>query len=615
MASDERTGRRIHRNRGTTRTAEIIRQTLYQRKYTVIAVIFMMLAGSAVMLVQPLFYKMLFDRVIPESDTGLLWWLLAGMVATPLVAIGISYFEGHLRVRIGYTVTVALRKAVLNHLLHARLDAIEQVPRGSMVYRVTRDAGKIGDMYIKQELLPVVSSAIVLAGVLVVMFVLNAELAAVFCAALPATYLVTRYLTRYSKEMDREVNDQGKVSESFLYEVFDAFRTIRMFSGEGHAMKRWAGHMDRFNRIRIRGAALHDIMLTFPNEVINGLVLGVLLGYGAFQAMDGTVTIGSLVAIMAYAPRAYAALRTVLTTYTGTRLIKVSVESLNELFDLPLEPGLRGNLSLQPTEVDPQPAGVEPPAGVEQTAGVEPPAIEFDHVDFSYDRSYELKDLSFSVKGGEFVGIVGPSGGGKTTIIDLLTRLQEPESGRITVAGQDLCEISLESLRNQIAVVSQDVFIWNATLAENIAYPDTEYRPEAVERAVRASALEKFIDGQPEGLETVAGEGGVALSGGEKQRIALARAFMRDRSRILILDEATSALDALAEEKIRTAVEEARIGRTTIAIAHRLSTIRHADRILVIDGGKLVESGTPRELVERGGVFARMYDAQALDFE
>lgn len=208
MASNERKGRRIHRNRESVpRTAEIIRRTLNQHKYTIIAVVLMMLAGSAVMLVQPLFYKMLFDRVIPESDTGLLWWLLAGMVSTPLVAIGISYFEGHLRVRIGYTVTLALRKAVLNHLLHVRLDAIEKIPRGSMVYRVTRDAGKIGDMYIKQELLPVVSSAIVLAGVLVVMFVLNAELAAVFCAALPATYLVTRYLTRYSKEMDREVND------------------------------------------------------------------------------------------------------------------------------------------------------------------------------------------------------------------------------------------------------------------------------------------------------------------------------------------------------------------------------------------------------------------------
>lgn len=597
MASNQRkAGRNQRTRRSVPRTAEIIRQTLYQRKYAVIAVILMMLAGSAVMLVQPLFYKMLFDRVIPESDTRLLWWLLAGMVATPLVAIGVSYFEGHLRVRIGYTVTLALRKAVLNHLLQVRLDAIEKIPRGGIVYRVTRDAGKIGDMYIKQELLPVVSSTIVLAGVLVMMFLLNVELAAVFCAALPATYLVTRYLTRYSKEMDRQANDQGKISESFLYEVFTAFRTIRMFSGEEHAMTRWAGHMDRLTRIKIRGAALHDIMLTFPNEVINGLVLGVLLGYGAFQVMDGAATIGSLVAIMAYAPRAYAALRTVLTTYTGTRLIRVSVDSLNELFDLPREPGLQGTFSPQP-------------------GGTEPPAIEFSGVDFSYERGYEVRDLSFRVNGGEFVGIVGPSGGGKTTIIDLLTRLQEPERGRISVAGRDIREMSLESLRNQIAVVSQDVFIWNATLAENIAYPETDFRPELVERAVHSSALGEFIRNQPEGLDTVAGEGGVALSGGEKQRIAMARAFMRHNSRILILDEATSALDALAEEKIRLSVEEARVGRTTLVIAHRLSTILHADRILVIDGGKLVESGTPRELVERGGVFAEMYRAQSLEFE
>ena len=597
MASDQRKASRNQReDESGPRTAEIIRQTLYRRKYAVIAVVFMMLAGSAVMLVQPLFYKMLFDRVIPESDTRLLWWLLAGMVATPLVAIGVSYYEGHLRVRIGYTVTLALRKAVLNHLLQVRLDAIEKIPRGGIVYRVTRDAGKIGDMYIKQELLPVVSSAIVLVGVLVMMFLLNVELAAVFCAALPATYLVTRYLTRYSKEMDRQANEQGKVSESFLYEVFSAFRTIRMFNGEQHATSRWAGHMDKLTRIRIRGAALHDIMLSFPNEVINGLVLGVLLGFGAFQVMDGAATIGSLVAIMAYAPRAYSALRTVLTTYTGTRLIRVSVDSLNELFDLPREPGLQGTFSPQPI-------------------GIEPPAIEFCNVDFSYERGYEVKDLSFQVNGGEFVGIVGPSGGGKTTIIDLLTRLQEPQSGRIAVAGRDIREMSLESLRNKIAVVSQDVFIWNATLAENIAYPETDFRPEMVEWAVHSSALEEFIRNQPEGLDTIAGEGGVALSGGEKQRIAMARAFMRNDSRILILDEATSALDALAEEKIRMSVEEARIGRTTLVIAHRLSTIRHADRILVIDEGKLIESGTPRELVSRGGIFAKMYEAQSLDFE
>lgn len=579
-----------------TRTTDIVRSTLFQRKFSIISVVLLMLTGSAVMLVQPLFFKMLFDSAIPEKDTGLLWWLLAGMVVTPLAAIGISYFQGHLRVRIGASVARALRKAVLNHLLHVRLDALDRIPKGDIVYRVTRDGGKIGEMYIAQELLPVFSSSIVLAGALAMMFLLNIELAAVFCVALPATYLITRYLTRYSKEMDRQQNDQGKAGESFLYEVVSAFRTIRMFTGESHAKRKWAGHMDRLAWLKMRGEALHDIMLTFPNEVINGLVLGVLLGFGAFQAMNEEITIGSLVAIMAYAPRAYAALRSVLTTYTGTRLIDVSVQSLNELFELPVEGNSAGGRAPDP-DVD------------------EPPDIEFSSVRFKYERGYEVKDLSFSIKGGEFVGIVGPSGGGKTTIIDLVTRMQEPESGRITVAGTDIREISLEALRTRIAVVPQDVFIWNASFADNIAYPESVYEMKDVERAARDSALREFIQKQPEGFGTIAGEDGVALSGGERQRIAMARAFMRNTADVLVLDEATSALDALAEERIRKAVEQARTGKTTIVIAHRLSTIRHADRILVIDDGRLVESGTPRELVERGGVFAEMYRAQSLDFE
>lgn len=597
MSSDERKARRVHGNNASvTRTAEIVRRTLYQSKYTIVAVVIMMLTGSGVMLVQPLFFKMLFDTAIPEQDTGLLWWLLAGMVATPLAAIGISYFQGHLRVRIGASVALALRKAVVDHLLHVRLDALDRIPKGDIVYRITRDGGKIGEMYIAQELLPVFSSTIVLAGALVMMFLLNVELAALFCVALPATYLVTRYLTRYSKELDRRSHEQIKIAESFLYEVVSAFRTIRMFTGEEHAKMGWARQTGRYTRLKIRGAALHDIMLTFPNEVINGLVLGVLLGFGAFQAMDNEITIGGLVAIMAYAPRAYAALRSILTTYTGTRLIDVSVQSLNDLFDLPVEGG--SGRGLVPRQTD---------------AG--PPDIKFSGVHFKYDRGYEVKDLSFTVEGGEFVGIVGPSGGGKTTIIDLLTRMQEPVSGRISVGGTDILQMQLETLRSRVAVVPQDVFIWNASFADNIAYPETDYEMEEVERVARASALHDFILKQPDGYDTVAGEGGTALSGGEKQRLAMARAFMRIGTDILVLDEATSALDALAEEKIRTAVEQARFDRTTIVIAHRLSTIRHADRILVIDEGRLVESGTPRELVDRGGIFARMYEAQSLDFE
>ncbi|MDE2845103.1 MAG: ABC transporter ATP-binding protein [Gemmatimonadota bacterium] len=597
MVSNDRENVRADRESDSgRRTSHFVREALLHRKYAIVAVVALMLAGSAVMLIQPLFFKMLFDTAIPESDTTLAWRLLAVMVATPLVAIGFTYFQGHLRVRIGAWVTLALRKAVLAHLLRVRLDALERIPRGNIVFRVTRDTGRIGELYIAQELLPVFSSSIMLAGTLAMVFVLNVELAVIFCVALPSTYLATRFLSRYSKEMDRQSNEQSKAAESFLYEMASAFRTIRLFNGEAHARRKSGGLFERHTQLKMRGSALHDLVLNFPNEVINGLVLGALLGYGAFQVIDGDITIGSLVAVMAYTPRASAALRSVLMTYTGTKLIDVSVKSLDGLFALPPEAGFgRGRT---PERID-----------------LEPPAIAFSNIWFSYDRGYEVKDLSFTVNGGEFVGIVGPSGGGKTTIIDLLTRIQEPERGSISIGGTDIREMTLTSLRSRIAVVPQDVFIWNASLADNIAYPNEKYDMEAVEQSARSSALHAFVEKQPEGYATTSGEGGVALSGGEKQRIAMARVLMRTSAGILVLDEATSALDALAEEEIRIAVEQARVGRTVLVIAHRLSTIRHADRILVISDGRLAESGTPKELVQQGGLFARMYEAQSLDFE
>ncbi len=577
------------------RTGDIVRDELFRRKLTIVAVVAFMLLGSAVTLIQPLFFKMLFDSAIPKQNTSLVWWLLLGMVVSPLVAIGISYFQGHLRVRIGESVALALRKAAFNHLIHVKVDAVEKIPKGGIVYRITRDAGKIGEMYIAHELLPVVSSAVMLLGTLVLMFMLNIELAVVFSIALPATYLVTRYLTQYSKTLDSHLNDCKKEAESFLYEILSGFRTMRMFNGESREKGRWSAHMNKLARLEMRAEALHEIMLNFPNEVINGLVIGILLGYGAFQAMDGEVTIGSLVAFMAYAPRAYTALRAVLKTYVGTRRIDVSVDSLDELFALPREAGLISECK---------------PLSIGEVA----PDIEFSNVYFKHDRGYGVEGLSFTIQRGEFVGIVGPSGGGKTTIIDLLIRLHDPERGKISVEGADIREVSLESLREHIAVVPQEVFLWDTTLAENIAYPESTYKMEDIVRAASLSEVHDFIQKQPDQYETISGERGLALSGGERQRIAMARA-LRKAPKILIFDEATSALDALTEEKIRNAIERVRIGRTTMVIAHRLSTILLADRVLVIRDGNLIESGSPRELVDRNGVFANLYRAQSLNFQ
>ena len=575
--------------------SDIIFSELRKRRVSISLVVFFMLLGSGVALIQPLLFKMLFDSAIPEKDTTLVWWLLAGMVAVPILAIGLAYLQGHLRVRIGESVALALRKEAFNNLIHARITQIESFSTGGIVYRITRDAGKIGEVYIAQELLPVASSMIMLLGTLGTMFMLNAKLTGILLLAMPVTYIVTRYLSQFSKALDSQLNENSKESESFLYEVLRGLRTIRTFHAEVREKNRWAEHMDRRSRLKKKGEALHQLMLNFPNDIINGLVVGVLLGFGAFQVMANSLTIGSLIAFMAYAPRAYNALRSILTTYVGTKLIDVSIKSLDEVFALSPEPGPRQRRQKLPTK---------------EIA----PTIEFSNVHFKYDRKFGVEDLSFKVERGEFVGIVGPTGGGKTTIIDLLTRMYDPDHGVISVNGIDIRDLSLKELREYISVVPQDVFLWNSTLAENIAYPDITFEMAGVVDAARRAGIDDFINQQPEKYLTVAGEGGISLSGGERQRIAIARSLRRP-ARILLLDEATSALDAMTELKIRRAIDHARAYKTTIVIAHRLSTVLHADRLFVIKEGRLIESGPAEVLKKSGKVFSDLFRAQSLNLK
>jgi len=268
-----------------------------------------------------------------------------------------------------------------------------------------------------------------------------------------------------------------------------------------------------------------------------------------------------------------------------------------------------------------EPSGVRvlSPSGTSQEESVEgapPPAaaaLAFNNVSFDYGRGdFGARDVTFRVEPGEFVGIVGPSGGGKSTIIDLIMGFYTPQSGTIALDGIDLRELSLTSLRDQIGLVSQELFFWNDSISRNISYPRPDEDAGAVGEAARAAQIDEFITGLPRDYRTVIGERGLTLSGGERQRLAIARALLK-RPRLLLLDEATSALDALTEQKVRDAFEEARAGRTAIVVAHRLSTILNADRVLVIDQGRIVETGSRDELLTRRGLFHDLYKAQSFD--
>jgi ABC-type multidrug transport system fused ATPase/permease subunit len=236
--------------------------------------------------------------------------------------------------------------------------------------------------------------------------------------------------------------------------------------------------------------------------------------------------------------------------------------------------------------------------------------VAFQGVSFHYSRGFGVEDLTFEVQPNEFWGIVGPSGGGKTTVIDLLLGFHAPDSGAIAIDGVDIRELSFEALREQVGLVSQDVFLWNASIWDNLVYPERHFTREAVEQAARMAEIGDFIGALPEGYRTIVGERGLALSAGERQRLALARAILR-QPRLILLDEATSALDAITELRIRQALDVARAGRTAIVVAHRLATVMPADMILVIDKGRIAERGTPKELLARRGLFFELCEAQS----
>jgi ABC-type multidrug transport system fused ATPase/permease subunit len=369
-------------------------------------------------------------------------------------------------------------------------------------------------------------------------------------------------------------------------------RTVRAFNGGTLEMRNWAHWNQRYTDVRAQADLFHSLVRSLPADVINNVVLGMVFGYGAYEVIAGRLSLGSLVAFVAFVPRVYSSMRVLLDMQIDAAQARSAVDHLDALFAL--EPERQGGEV--PTRLD--------PAGA---------SVEFRSVSFDYGRgNFTVKDLTFRVEPGEFIGIVGTSGGGKTTLFDLLMGFYSPQEGSIAVDGLDLREWSLESLRDAIGWVPQDVFLWNRTLRDNLSYPNESASDDAVKAAASVGGIAEFIASLPEEYRTRVGVQGTGFSGGERQRIAISRAILR-RPRLLLLDEATSALDALTEVKVRDAIEAAKEGRTTMVIAHRLATVIHADRVFVLSEGRICEAGAPKQLLANRGLFYELYEAQKLD--
>jgi ABC-type multidrug transport system fused ATPase/permease subunit len=332
------------------------------------------------------------------------------------------------------------------------------------------------------------------------------------------------------------------------------------------------------------------MMFTFAVNVLTATGTALVLGYGIYKILQADLTLGQLLVTLAYVASVYSPLETIVGATTP---IQQHIMSLKTAFGL----------------LDTEPEVAEAPDA--QEIGRAKGRIEFRNVSFAYHgRTDTLNDISFKVKAGQLIAIVGPTGAGKTTLISLLPRFYDPKSGSILLDGHDIRSLTLDSLRQQFSLVLQEPLLFSASIAENIRYGRLDASQEEVEEAARAANAHDFIAALPAGYGTVVGERGAMLSGGERQRIAVARAFLKDAP-ILILDEPTSSIDSRTESVILDALDRLAVGRTTFMIAHRLSTVRHSDLIVVLDHGRVVEQGTHEVLLEQGGLYRQMHDVQA----
>ncbi|HTK70500.1 MAG TPA: ABC transporter ATP-binding protein [Candidatus Eisenbacteria bacterium] len=526
-------------------------------------------------------------RMLPHDTVQGLTFLAFGYVIVLAFAFGLRYWQTYTMSMVGQRAMQDLRLTIFRHLGTLSASYYDTRPVGRILTRVTQDVAVLNELF-AQGVVAVIGDIFLLIGIVGAMLWLDWKLALVTLTTVPLLVIATAVFRAKVRVSYRRVRTRLARLNGFLQEHLQGLDILKVFNVEAKETRKF----DQANKDHYE-AHLENMFhyaVFFPTvELIGALGLALILWYGGLGILAGAVTFGVVVAFIQYVDRFYQPVRDLSEKYNVFQSAMVASERIFELLDTP--PAV-------PVSQSPKAMG--------RLKG----EVEFDHVWFAYkDEEYVLRDLSFKVRPGEKVALVGATGAGKTSIASLLTRFYEFQKGTIRVDGEDIRDIDEKALRRQIGLVLQDVFLFSGTVRENIAFGARDREPAAVDRALAEVGGERLRARLPQGLEEDVGERGGYFSMGERQILAFARALHYDPS-ILILDEATSAVDIETERVIQAALRRLLHGRTSLVIAHRLSTILDADRILVMHKGELREQGTHAELLARGGIYKRLYELQ-----